>query len=104
MTDHDNSQRTQGQIEDEEFTLLAERLSSAKKSIHFPSPCDIPQIESRRAELRSLDIKLALDNVQAYIDKFKEELGTTPSELELAASVLNCLLAFDAKRNGNLAP
>lgn len=104
MTDHYSSQRTQGQIEDEEFTLLAERLSSAKKPVHFPSPCDIPHIESRRAELKNLDIKFALDNVQTFIDKFKAEFGTTPSELELAASVLNCLLAFDAKRIGSTAP
>lgn len=104
MTDLNNSQHNQADIENEEFVLLADRLSAVKKTIHFPSACDIPQTESRRAELRSLDIKFALDNVQAFIDKFKEEFKTTPAELELAASVLNCLLAFDTKRNGNLAP
>ncbi len=99
MSDINNSQHNQADIETEEFVLLEERLSNSRKGpAHFASPCEIPKTICRRAELKNLDIQLALDSVQDFMDKFKAEFETTPPELEKAAAILNFLVLRDNRK------
>jgi hypothetical protein len=99
MIDSNNSKRDQAHIESEEFSLLDERLNGPDAAItHHESSCDIPTPLLNRNDIKNLDIQYALDQIEAFIAKFKSQFNSVPTELETAASVLGCMLALDKSR------
>ena len=99
MNNLESSQRNQAHIEDEEFSLLGKRLNGSDTAVtHYASPCDIPSPLLSPNDIKNLDIQYALDQVEAFITKFKSQFNSVPSELKMASAVLGCLLALDKRR------